>query len=142
ELVGRAATLAHWMEREFPRSGAPVALLGHREPQLLVGMLACALTNRPYVPIDDGLPAPRIKRIQGIAGVIATLTPGDIDRLAPGTSPPPPRGHAGRMTSTTSCSPRGAPANPRGSRSPGETCRRFSPGCSRSMRCARGRKSS
>lgn len=92
ELVGRAATLAYWMEREFPRSGAPVALLGHREPQLLVGMLACALTNRPYVPIDDGLPAPRIERIQGIAGVIATLTPSDIDRLAPGASPlPPPR---------------------------------------------------
>lgn len=92
ELVGRAAALAQWIADDLPDDRAPVALVGHREPQLLVGMLGCALANRPYVPIDDGLPAPRIARIREIAGAAATLTPDDVDRLAPERGPLPPLG--------------------------------------------------
>lgn len=96
ELVGRAATLARELATTLPNDRAPVALVGHREPQLLVGMLGCALANHPYVPIDDALPAPRVARIQEIARVATTLTPDDIDRLAPvGSALPAPLARAG-----------------------------------------------
>lgn len=86
-LIGRANALAAWLLREAPEAKRPVVLLGHREPQLLVGMLACALSRRPYVPIDDSLPEARVSWIARASGASHTLTPADIDRVAPDAEP-------------------------------------------------------
>ena len=90
-LIGRAATLARWIDAAFPDDRRPIGVLGHREPQLLVAMLACALTNHPYVPIDDSTPAERVSRIAERAALAHTFSASDVDRLAPIGSPLPPR---------------------------------------------------
>ena len=90
-LVGRAATLARWIDSALPYDRRPIDVLGHREPQLLVAMLACALTNHPYVPIDDGIPAERVARIATAAAVPLVIRADDVDRHASATSPLPPR---------------------------------------------------
>ena len=90
ELVARARSFGAWLDQTLPADVSPVALVGHREPDLLVGMLGCALTNHPYVPIDDSSPQARIDRIADIARVgrmvtaqeIATLG-GDVAALRP-----------------------------------------------------------
>ncbi len=90
-LIGRAATLARWIEEALPDDRRPIGILGHREPQFLVAMLASALTNRPYVPIDDAIPAERVARIAESAHLAQLLTVADVDRLAATESPLPPR---------------------------------------------------
>ncbi|MEO7966459.1 MAG: AMP-binding protein, partial [Gemmatimonadaceae bacterium] len=83
ELVARASALAAWIRRTQPARQQPIVLLGHREPQLLIGMLGCALARRPYIPIDDSLPAARRIWIANTAHATLTLTRADIDRVAP-----------------------------------------------------------
>ncbi len=90
-LVGRAATLARWLDDTHVDDRRPVAIVGHREPQFLVAMLACALTNRAYVPIDDATPVERVERIAHTANVAQLLTVADVERLAPSESALPPR---------------------------------------------------
>ncbi len=81
ELVRRAKALVQWMERELPGERPPVVLLGHREPQLVIGMVACAMSRRPYVPVDDSLPAARVEWIANASRACVTLTPAEIDRI-------------------------------------------------------------
>ena len=90
EMVGRAATLARWIDSAYPDDQRPIGIHGHREPQLLIAMLACALTNHPYVPIDDSLPEERVARIAESAKLAQLLTVGDVDRLARQRSALPP----------------------------------------------------
>lgn len=90
-LIGRAATLARWLDATYADDRRPVAIVGHREPQMMIGMLACALTNRPYIPIDDSTPTERIERIAHTAHVALRLSVADVERFAPHESPLPPR---------------------------------------------------
>lgn len=41
----------------------PVALIGHKEPAMLVGMIACMKAGFPYVPLDSSLPPQRTEGI-------------------------------------------------------------------------------
>lgn len=42
---------------------APIAVYGHKEPQMLVAFIGCALARHPYCPLDRSMPEPRIDDI-------------------------------------------------------------------------------
>src|SRR3981081_1478636 len=75
------ALAAHFTER-FPGDKSPVAIIGHKEPEMLVGFLAAVKSGRPYVPIDVSIPAQRAERIVQSSGAVATLTPPQISALS------------------------------------------------------------
>ena len=81
ELRDWSDSLACWLETQFPGSRAPVAVTGHKEPEMLVAFLAAAKSGRPYVPIDVSIPAQRIERIVQSSGAAVVLTPERISAL-------------------------------------------------------------
>jgi D-alanine--poly(phosphoribitol) ligase subunit 1 len=81
ELLDQSDSLACWLESQFPGSRAPVAVTGHKEPEMLVAFLAAAKSGRPYVPIDVSIPAHRIERIVESSGAAVVLTPERIAAL-------------------------------------------------------------
>lgn len=88
ELVQRASSLGAWIDHVLPDDASPVALIGHREPEMLVGMLGCALTNHPYAPIEDSTPHSRVDRIAEVAGTRLLLTVADIAAHSAGRGTP------------------------------------------------------
>jgi D-alanine--poly(phosphoribitol) ligase subunit 1 len=75
------ALAAHFMER-YPGDKSPVAIIGHKEPEMLIGFLAAVKSGRPYVPIDVSIPPHRANRIIQSSRAIAALTPPQIAALA------------------------------------------------------------
>src|SRR5580765_7820691 len=82
ELLSRAHGLAAHLSSVLPDDGSPVAVVGHKEPEMVMGFLAAALAGHPFVPIDSATPEARVSRILEVAGVSRTLTVPDIARLA------------------------------------------------------------
>ena len=82
ELLARSAALAAWIESELGVSRAPVAVHGHKEPEMLISFLAAVKSGRPYVPIDISIPAQRVERIIETAGAALVLTPQRVAELA------------------------------------------------------------
>jgi D-alanine--poly(phosphoribitol) ligase subunit 1 len=91
ELLQRARSLAAWIDSTLPDDGTPIALIGHREPELLVGMLGAAFTNHPYVPIEGSTPRSRIDRIAEIAATRLLLSPSEIAAHSSDDRAPRPR---------------------------------------------------
>ncbi len=81
ELRAQSDRLAAVLARTLPPDRAPVAVVGHKEPAMLVAFLAAVKAGRPYVPIDAGLPPQRIERIIALAGAAITLTPARVAAL-------------------------------------------------------------
>ncbi|MDY4167293.1 MAG: AMP-binding protein [Fournierella sp.] len=72
QLLTRARVLAAALEQLWPGEG-PVLLYGHKQPALPVGMLACLLAGRAYVPCDESWPAARVEAVFRQAGASALL---------------------------------------------------------------------
>src|SRR6266545_1671186 len=85
ELIRRSDALAD--------DGAPIAVVGNKEPEMLIAFLGAVKSGRPYVPLDTSLPAQRIERIVASSGAALTLTPARVAELSGGADPAPPRGH-------------------------------------------------
>lgn len=88
-LRRRSDALAAHLARALPDDGSPIAVLGHKEPEILVAFLAAAKARHPYVPIDRALPAQRVERIVAAARCPLTLTPDGIAALAGAVEPAP-----------------------------------------------------
>jgi D-alanine--poly(phosphoribitol) ligase subunit 1 len=84
------AVAAHLMQR-LPDDGSPIAVLGHKDPEMLVGFLGAVKAGHPYVPIDNVLPSQRVQRIVEVAGCKLTLTPEYISALPSVGDPAPER---------------------------------------------------
>jgi D-alanine--poly(phosphoribitol) ligase subunit 1 len=74
-LWAHSDALARWLDAELGETRAPVAILGHKEPEMLVTFLAAVKTGRPYVPIDTATPAARVSRIMEISEAGVLLDP-------------------------------------------------------------------
>ena len=95
DLLTRSDALAAWLGVELGDNRAPVAVHGHKEPEMLVAFLGVVKSGRPYVPIDISIPAQRVGRIVQTAGASLLLTPARIAELSalhaptrPGVHPP------------------------------------------------------
>jgi D-alanine--poly(phosphoribitol) ligase subunit 1 len=78
---GSDALAAH-LARTLGGDGSPVAIVGHKEPEILIAFLGAAKARHPYVPIDRVLPAHRADRIIAAAGCRVVLTPEAIAAIA------------------------------------------------------------
>ncbi len=63
ELEQRAARLANYLCEQGVGSGQHVVLYFPRSIEFFVAILAVSMTGATYVPLDDGLPLPRVEQI-------------------------------------------------------------------------------
>jgi D-alanine--poly(phosphoribitol) ligase subunit 1 len=89
ELRRRSNALAAHLTGRFGDDRAPIAVLGHREPEMLIAFLGAVKSRRPYVPLDTVLPQQRIDKILAISRPALLLTPEDISKLSSSAAPAP-----------------------------------------------------
>jgi D-alanine--poly(phosphoribitol) ligase subunit 1 len=95
ELRRRSDALAAHLVKRFGEDHAPIAVLGHREPEILIAFLGAVKSRRPYVPLDTVLPQQRIDKILAISRPALLLTPESVAELS-GTPAPAPATRAQR----------------------------------------------
>lgn len=76
ELWNRAEETAHRFRRE---GTSPVILYGHKEPFMVIGMLAALLARRPYVPVDGGTPLFRLQKIAALTKSTLILSESKVE---------------------------------------------------------------
>lgn len=81
QLRDRSDRLAHALTQRLPDDRSPIAVLGHKEPEMLIGFLGCLKAGHPYVPLDDALPPRRVDEIVAVCGSRLTLTPTRVREL-------------------------------------------------------------
>src|SRR6266567_8825349 len=89
ELRRRSNALAAHLGERFGDDRAPIAALGHREPEMLIAFLGAVKSGRPYVPLDTALPQQRIDKILATSGAALTLTPEDTAQFSASNAPTP-----------------------------------------------------
>jgi D-alanine--poly(phosphoribitol) ligase subunit 1 len=82
ELLARSDALAAWIQAELGDTHVPIAVHGHKEPEMLIAFLAAVKSGRPYVPIDYSIPPARVDRILQNADAALVLTPERVAALA------------------------------------------------------------
>src|SRR5438445_10372506 len=82
ELCRRSDALACYLTQRFGNDRRPIAVLGHREPEMLIAFLGAVKSGRPYVPIDIALPQTRIDQILASSNAALTLTPDQIRQFS------------------------------------------------------------
>lgn len=75
ELWDRASRLVDLLVRQ---GTGPVVLYGEKEPYMLIGMFACLLAGRAYVPVNRSLPDARAEKIRMASGASLVLGEGDF----------------------------------------------------------------
>ena len=91
ELHRRSNALAAWIQAELADDRSPIAVRGHKEPEMLIAFLGAVKSGRPYVPIDSSIPDQRAEKIIEASGAAKTLSPEEIARFSEGTAPAPAR---------------------------------------------------
>ncbi|HMF45661.1 MAG TPA: D-alanine--poly(phosphoribitol) ligase subunit DltA [Candidatus Udaeobacter sp.] len=86
ELRRGSDGVASYLTQHFGDDRRPIAVLGHREPEMLIAFLGAVKSGRPYVPIDTALPQARIDQIVASSRAAFVLTPVEIQRFSTGES--------------------------------------------------------
>jgi D-alanine--poly(phosphoribitol) ligase subunit 1 len=89
QLRRRSDALAARLTKRLREDRAPIAVLGHREPEMLIAFLGAVKSRRPYVPLDTVLPQQRIDKILAISRPALLLTPEDVAKLSGSPEPAP-----------------------------------------------------
>lgn len=89
ELLRRSDTLAGWLAQDLGDGHAPIAVRGHKEPEMLIAFLGAVKCGRPYVPIDLAIPEARADRIIETAGAALVLTPERVAEITAEDHPAP-----------------------------------------------------
>jgi D-alanine--poly(phosphoribitol) ligase subunit 1 len=87
ELVSHSDALAGWLDAELAGKPGPVAVHGHKEPEMLVAFLAAVKAGRAYVPMDASIPEARIGKIVEGAGAALVLTPARVEEVLSASAP-------------------------------------------------------
>lgn len=87
ELRSRSDALAAHLTARLGDNRAPIAVIGHKEPEMLIAFLGAVKSGRPYVPIDLSIPAQRAERIVENSGAALTLTPALVKETLAGPTP-------------------------------------------------------
>ncbi|PWT79949.1 MAG: D-alanine--poly(phosphoribitol) ligase subunit DltA [Acidobacteria bacterium] len=82
ELGRRSDALAAHLTERLGDDRSPIAVLGHREPEMLIAFLGAVKSGRPYIPLDTALPQQRIEKILAISCPELLLTPEDVAQLS------------------------------------------------------------
>ena len=84
QLVAQSDALALWLDAELAGMPGPVAIHGHKEPEMLVTFLASVKCGRPYVPMDASIPESRVAKIVEGASAALVLTPERVAAILAG----------------------------------------------------------
>src|SRR5256886_1393526 len=95
QLRRRSDALASYLTERFGDDRSPIAVLGHREPEMLIAFLGAVKSCRPYVPLGTALPQQRIDKILATSGAALVLTPEDARQLPESQMRCPSRGLQG-----------------------------------------------
>jgi D-alanine--poly(phosphoribitol) ligase subunit 1 len=95
ELRSRSDSLACYLRQRFGDDRRPIAVLGHREPEMLIAFLGAVKSGRPYVPLDTALPQQRIDKILATSRAALVLTPADVLQFSASQERRPARGVQG-----------------------------------------------
>jgi D-alanine--poly(phosphoribitol) ligase subunit 1 len=95
ELRRHSDALACYLTERFGDDRRPIAVLGHREPEMLIAFLGAVKSGRPYVPLDTALPQQRIDKIVAASRAALVLTPKDVLQFSPLQIRGPARGMEG-----------------------------------------------
>ena len=82
ELVDRSNALAAQLLQLLPADRSPIAVRGHKEPEMLIAFLGAVKAGHPYIPIDRSIPEERVARMLSIAGVRLVLMPDQVRELS------------------------------------------------------------
>jgi D-alanine--poly(phosphoribitol) ligase subunit 1 len=82
ELRRRSDALASYFTGRFADDRSPVAVLGHREPEMLIAFVGAVKSGRPYVPIDTALPQQRIDKIVATSRAATLLSAEDVAQFS------------------------------------------------------------
>ncbi len=75
ELVAQSNRLSAWLDLELTGKPGPVAVHGHKDPEMIVAFLAVVKCGRAYVPMDSSIPEARVAKIIEGSGAALVLTP-------------------------------------------------------------------
>src|SRR5438128_12529076 len=89
ELRRQSVALACYLTERLGEDRRPIAVLGHREPEMLIAFLGEVKSGRPYVPLDTALPQQRIDKILATSRAALILTPEDIAQFSASNAHPP-----------------------------------------------------
>src|SRR6266496_5431741 len=84
ELRRHSDALACYLTKRFGNDRRSIAVLGHREPEMLIAFLGVVKSGRPYVPIDTALPQTRIDQILTSSHAALSLIPDQIRQFSAG----------------------------------------------------------
>jgi D-alanine--poly(phosphoribitol) ligase subunit 1 len=82
ELHRHSNGLASYLTKRFGVIRRPFAVLGHREPEMLIAFLGAVNSGRRYVPIDTELPQTRLPRKFVFLDTFPVTANGKVDRAA------------------------------------------------------------
>src|SRR5215469_5192399 len=82
ELARKSDAIARHFTEKFAGDYSPVVIVGHKEPEMLIGFLGAVKSGRPYIPIDVSIPEERATRIAQNSGSVAVLAAAQIAALA------------------------------------------------------------
>jgi D-alanine--poly(phosphoribitol) ligase subunit 1 len=95
QLRRHSGALACYLTARLGEDHRPIAVLGHREPEMLIAFLGAVKSGRPYVPLDTALPQQRIDKILETSGAALVLTPKDTLQFSASQVGGPARGVTG-----------------------------------------------
>jgi D-alanine--poly(phosphoribitol) ligase subunit 1 len=78
ELTRRSDALASSLAGQLPDDHSPIAVRGHKEPEMLIAFLGAVKSGHPYIPLDSSLPSQRVETILKTANASLLLTPHKI----------------------------------------------------------------
>jgi len=91
ELARKSDAIARCFTERFAGDDSPVVVVGHKEPEMLIGFVGAVKSGRPYIPVDVSIPPERAARIAQNSGSVAVLTAAQIAALANEQSTAKPR---------------------------------------------------
>src|SRR6266545_7917690 len=92
ELRRHSDALACYLTERLGKDGRAIAVLGHREPEMLIAFLGAVKSGRPYVPLDTALPQTRIDQILISSRAALSLTADKTARISASDMPAPGNG--------------------------------------------------
>ncbi|HEY9153374.1 MAG TPA: D-alanine--poly(phosphoribitol) ligase subunit DltA [Anaerolineales bacterium] len=81
ELTRQSNALANSLLKQLPDDHSPVAIQGHKEPEMLIAFLGVVKSGHPYIPLDSSLPSQRVETILETAKASMFLTPEKVKEL-------------------------------------------------------------
>jgi len=81
ELSRRSSMLAGALSKQLAGDHSPIAVQGHKEPEMLIAFLGAVKSGHPYIPLDSSLPQQRVEKILDTAKAATLLTPDKVKSL-------------------------------------------------------------